>query len=148
MIVTRAFQIEPASCKGGALTFESVFQATDEELKGLVAEEKFDGLRYLLQIRPNGSRINYLTSRRISVVTGKYVEKQDKVPFIRDYKFECRGESVLDGEFVSEGISSDTQHSMALGKGEYHCWDILRYRGRDVRSLSLETRREMLLDYT
>jgi ATP-dependent DNA ligase len=144
-MITKAYQIEPASCRGGALNFEAVFQAGEDELKGLVAEEKFDGLRYLLQIRPNGAKINYLTSRRISKITGNFVEKQDKVPFIRDSLFLGLGNSIFDGEFVSEGISSDTQHSMAIGKGEYYCWDMLMFRGKDLRALSGKDRRRWLL---
>lgn len=139
---TPAYQIEPASCKG-AMNFEECFaQAASGELKGLVAEEKLDGLRYLLQFKPNGAKTNFMTSRRISKVTGEYVEKQDKVPFIRD--FSGWTDTIMDGEFISEGISSDTQHALANGKGEFVVWDLLRYNGQSIISAPLTARRQML----
>jgi ATP-dependent DNA ligase len=142
---TLAYQIEPAACSG-EVSFASVLNGDYDDGKHY-AEEKFDGLRYLAQVNPMGAKQNYLTSRRISVVTKKYVEKQDKVPNFRDYKFPKElDHCVFDGEFCSEGISSDTQHAMAQGKGHYNTWDILIHRGTLVTGRLRSERRLILLE--
>lgn len=141
---TLAHQIEPAGCKGG-MNFDqllALYEAGELD-DSLVAEEKFDGLRYLYQIHPHKAKINYLTSRRISKVTGKYVEKQDKVPKMRNIEFPVK-DTIFDGEWTSKGISSDTQHAIASGEGEYRVWDVLMISGSYVTSYPLKERRMML----
>jgi ATP-dependent DNA ligase len=143
---TKAYQIDPARCKK-AMNFE---QCTEALKKGgrlrfsMKAEIKYDGIRYLWQIRPNGAKHNYLTSRRTSDVTGEKVEKQDKVPFLRDYEGEIGPDTIFDGEIVCDGISSDTQHEMVSGNVRYKIWDILMFEGYDLSELTESQRRKFL----
>lgn len=133
---TKAYQIEPSRCKSVA----SVQDVLNGSYSDWLAQEKKDDIRYLLQIRPNESNQNYLTSRRISVQTGNYVEKQDRYTKIRDYKFiDVLNDSVFDGGISGdkEGISSDVQSNATLdGEYFYNVWGILRLSGRDVTGLS------------
>lgn len=118
------YQFEPATCEA-AWTVE---QARAEDLSRYVAEEKFDGQRGLLQIKPMGLNQNFITGRRISVVTGRRTECQDALSFMRDYEFPDSWEdSIFDGEIVGEGISTDVVHQIHLGKAEYRTWDIIRF---------------------
>lgn len=134
-------QINPAKCKK-KLTPKAVRRK--QWANNYIAEPKLDGIRYLFHIYNNGS---YLTSRRISKQTGKFVEKQDKVPWLRDMKFgpQLHG-TILDGEIQGGGLSSDTQHLMASdpGKCKYHVWDILFYQGEDLREKPAKERRHYL----
>ena len=142
-----AYQLDPAGCRDGSFTFEEarLWEPNQED----ILEEKFDGLRYLLQVQPRFVRSvhskNYLTSRRVSVQTGEYVEKQDRVPFIRDWQASARlADSIFDGEVFSRGLSSDTQHDMVTGDVVYKCWDLLRLNGRWLVNLPWEKRQSML----
>jgi ATP-dependent DNA ligase len=141
---TKAYQIEPARCKK-SLNFEQCEELNKQgKHDEFFAEIKYDGLRYLWQIRPNGAKHNYLTSRRISVVTNEYVEKQDSMPHLRDFKG-LPADTIFDGEIVGDGISSDTQHEMAHGgKLLYKIWDLLMLNGIDLRELPQEERKNGL----
>ena len=122
---TKAYQIHPASCEG-KISVDDISKGDHDGNPAIATEEKLDDVRYLLQIRPQGSSSNYLTSRRISKVTGEFVEKQDKLPHIRDFPFpDWLVDTVIDGGIHGEGISSDTVHEIALGNGSYTCWDVL-----------------------
>lgn len=132
--------------------------------RSTVAENKFDGSRYLLQVGPE---INQFTSRHISKKTGNFVEKTNNLPHLRDLTMRSDGLSlegcVFDGEIVySDNLhskSSDVTHIMGslpdkaialqgdLGKLDYYAFDILYDRGKDVRDLPYKTRREILVDY-
>ena len=140
-------QIQPVSCVK-SLTFKEYEAAliTKTYAEGYHAEKKEDGLCYLLQLRPKGSEAkNYLTSKRISKVTGTYVEKQDKVPFMRDWKVPKNlQDTVFAGEIVGGKISSDTAHEMTSGNVKYVCWDVLFISGKDVRRYELSARKAIL----
>lgn len=139
------YQIEPASCSGKMTVAEAL--KSDEPTH--IYEEKYDGARYLLQINPHSLGQNFLTSRRISKVTERFVEKQDYYPNIRDSIFpEAWNDTILDGEiFVEGGISSDVQHAMVEGKGTLYYWDILFYKGEDVRMRPLHERKKLLNEF-
>jgi len=66
---------------------------TVEPISGFLCEQKIDGQRYI--IHPGEG----CTSRRISEVTQRYVEKGDRVPHLTNIGFP--GESMIDCEFVS-----------------------------------------------
>lgn len=142
--MTKAHQIKPARCKKSATIEEAQkWHIT----KNFLYEEKYDGRRYLLQIRPNGSKINYLTSRRESVQTGNFVEQQDKLTAIRDYPFAKElTDTILDGEIVGEegDTSNETATAMVTGKVAYVVWDVIRYRGLDIRDKPLSYRKAVL----
>lgn len=136
---TLAYQINPARCKKSLTVSEAATGNINEWV-----EVKEDGLRYLWQIRPNGAPHHYLTSRRISVVTKEFVEKQDKVTWLRDFRTKLR-DTVLDGEICGSGISSDTQHDMVTGNVVFKVWDVLINEGEDLRQQPLNLRRQALL---
>lgn len=141
---TLAHQFEPASCSK-TFTFDAFSQLDDTDLDGLVGEEKFDGRRYLFQIRPNGAKHNFLTSRRIGKNSGVMVEKQDSLPYFRDCAFGPR-DTVLDTELVHPDGGTSHEAATAIAKGFAVCrvFDILRYSGNDVRGLPLSERWKIL----
>lgn len=108
-----------------------------------VAEEKYDGSRYLMYITPDGNRF---FSRKQSVTTGLPVEKTNNVPHLRDLKFELNGLTVLDGEIITgEGCSSNDvvsimgslpERALLLqserGKVKYVAFDILYLNGENI----------------
>lgn len=139
-----AHQIEPARCKT-TLTFEQFSKLDDSDFKGMRAEEKFDGRRYLLQVRPNGAKFNYLTSRRVSVTTGQMVEKQDSMPFFRDFMFGPK-DTVYDGELLHPdgGSSHEAATAIANDTAVFRIFDIVRCAGVDSRSWPQKARRAAL----
>jgi ATP-dependent DNA ligase len=143
------YQLEPARCKTKLTPEEAIEQfpyTPDDQSQTFVGQQKFDGIRYLWQIRPGYVKKNFLTSRRISKVTGKFVQKEDKMPVFRDVHLPLLKGCVFDGEIAGGNLSSDTQHEMSEGRGTYHVWDILIDRGRDIRKLPLWARQEILVD--
>lgn len=145
------YQLQPARCKSKLTPEEALERFSnpidDAESNTFVGEQKFDGIRYLWQIAPGREKHNFLTSRRISEVTGKFVQKEDKVPLFRDVEIPALKGTVFDGEITGGKMSSDTQHEMAEGRGTYNVWDVLVDKGRDVRSLPLWARWEILVGY-
>lgn len=142
---TKAHQLEPAACVGKFDAY-AIVEGSLAVPKNFFAEEKKDDLRYLLQIAPNGAKKNYLTSRRISKETGNYVEKQDWCPMVRDHEFFRSADTILDGGWHGEGISSDVVHQMRQGKGSYCAFDIIRYRGRDLTGLVQVERTKLMME--
>lgn len=137
---TDAWQIPPAECEEAYLVDEAL-EKWDIRDEGVLYEEKMDGLRYLFQTNPHGADQNYLTSKRISKVTKRFVEKQDKCPLMRDHKMPpWMRQCVFDGEIFSPGISSDTVHAMARGNVEYFVWDIIVLRGKPISHWPLKKR--------
>lgn len=126
-------------------------------------EEKFDGTRalvyFLSQPQVEGADIGFcrVFSRRVSKKTGFYVENSDSVPHIREVdKPELAG-TILDGEMFIEGlpfkeVSStlnclwDKAVDRQLEKGfiTFHAFDILFYKGIDLRKMPLERRKVYL----
>lgn len=136
MATSNAHQIEPAGCCE-TVTFEQFefgFSKPDF-FKGWVADEKFDGRRYLLQIRPNGAKHNYLTSRRVSKTTGLMVEKQNSDTHFRDCMFGPK-DTVYDGEMLHPegGTSHEAATAIAKGIAVYRVFDLLRLNGEDTRN--------------
>lgn len=143
------YQLEPARCKTKLTPDEAIerFPASpDDPDTSYTGQKKFDGIRYLWQIRPGKTTHNFLTSRRISKTTGKFVQKEDKMPAFRDVHFREAQGCVFDGEVTGGNLSSDTQHEMSEGRGHYNVWDILVDKGRDVRDLPYWARWEILTD--
>lgn len=126
-------------------------------------EEKFDGTRALVyffsQETENGGEVGYcrVFSRRISKKTGFYVENSDSVPQIREIDVPELAGTILDGEMFINGlpfkeVSStlnclwDKAIDRQLEKGfiSLHAFDILFYKGVDLRNMSLEKRKKYL----
>ena len=131
-------------------------------------EEKFDGTRALLyffsqECIESGEVVDYdswcrVFSRRISKKTGFYVENTDSVPHIRDTKPNSNMDgTILDGEMFipSQGFQVSSavmnckydkaiQRQEELGFQVFHAFDILFYKGIDLRDKPLHLRKVYL----
>jgi ATP-dependent DNA ligase len=113
-----------------------------------IVERKLDGHRFKLHICHG---INRLDSRRPSVNGGLYVEKTDNAPAIRDFPLPDLDGTVLDGELVAGEDSNSVAHALGSHASDaersalhYVVFDILFFRGRDVRDRSDAVRRALL----
>ncbi len=151
------FQIEPG--KARAKFKQDMW--TDGRFVG---EPKMDGARYLMHVGVGGNRF---TSRHISKKTNLFVEKTQNIPHLRDI-FSNEGLNrdlqgcIFDGEIVRGTVLSKSsevtkimgakpekaiQIQQEVGYVDYIIFDILYDKGRDVRGLPYETRRDILLRY-
>ena len=129
-----------------------------------ILEEKFDGTRALVYFL---SQKEYQThkqlgfcrvfSRRISKKTNFYVENTDSLPQIREIDVPELAGTILDGEMFINGlpfkeVSStlnclwDKAIDRQIEKGfiSLHAFDILFYKGIDLRKMPLERRKVYL----
>ena len=88
-------QLAPARAKKKIVALDELHLVDEHS-----TEQKIDGERYLIHTYTEGDFA--VTSRRISEVTGFYVEKTNRVPHIARHKA-LPPRSVLDNEFVSSG---------------------------------------------
>lgn len=128
-----------------------------------IIEEKFDGTRgllyFLTQTDIEGRALGFcrLFSRRISRKTGFYVENTDSCPQFREIDVPALGGTILDGELFINGlpfkeVSStlnctwDKAVRRQIEKGfiTLHAFDILFYKGQDLRGLPLLARKAFL----
>jgi ATP-dependent DNA ligase len=124
----------------------------------LVAEEKLDGSRYVLYLGgcPYERRAGHtLLSRRGSVSDGKLVDRTENVPHITKVDYAGLDGTVLDGEIMSSdflGTNSIMNSSpleairkqKEMGNLKYYVFDVMFFRGKDVRTMPLEKRRKIL----
>ena len=116
-------------------------------------EEKFDGTRALVYFFEDYARV---FSRRISKKTGFYVENTDSVPHIRDIETTLC-DTILDGEMFipSQGFQVSSavmnckydkaiERQEELGFQVLHAFDILFYKGIDLRDKPLRLRKVYL----
>ena len=116
-------------------------------------EEKFDGTRALVYFFEDYARV---FSRRISKKTGFYVENTDSVPQIRDIETTLC-DTILDGEMFipSQGFQVSSavmnckydkaiERQEELGFQVFHAFDILFYKGIDLRDKPLHLRKVYL----
>jgi len=134
--------------------------ATEDEIKvrmnnpNWIAEEKFDGSRYMLHLENEGNR---LFSRNISTVTNMPIDRAGNVPHITGKIYKELNGTVLDGEIISSNLNfgnvatimgSGIEKSLAWqavnGKGIYKVFDVLYYKGEDVKNHLLASRRLIL----
>lgn len=129
----------------------------DFEKDHLIAEEKLDGSRYVLYLGgcPYSRREgNTLLSRRESISDGKYVDRSDNVPHITSIDYGLDG-TILDGEIMSNdflntnsimnSLPKEAQRKQAEhGNLNYFVFDILFFKGKDIRSMPLSDRRKIL----
>lgn len=128
-----------------------------------IVEEKFDGTRGLMyffsQPDEDDKDIGYcrIFSRRISVKTGFYTENTDSLPHLRDLNIPELDGTIIDGELFIDNqpfkeVSStlnclwDKAVNRQLEKGfiTFHAFDILRYKGVDLRRVPLMKRKKFL----
>ena len=123
-------------------------------------EEKFDGTRGIVQFFAqediDGNKVGYcrVFSRRISKKTNFYAENTDSLPQIRDLDFPDLAGTVLDGEMFIDGkpfkeVSSALnclwdraiERQLESGFISLHAFDIIKYRGVDLRHMPLKRRK-------
>lgn len=146
-------QIKPAGC--GKRDFRENLEIYTKE--SYWAEEKFDGARYLAHVYED---ITYFTGRRISVVTDMFVDKTYNVPHLYTAMTipDLVG-TIFDGEIIYPGgmVNSVTKimgctsenaiaRQEATGWVDYVMFDILFYKGQDIRTWRQEDRRKLLMD--
>lgn len=98
-----------------------------------------------------------LFSRRVSKKTGFFVENTDSLPQIRDLSFPELAGTVLDGEMFIDGLpfkevsstlnclwDEAVRRQKEKGWVSIHVFDILFYKGIDVRRVPLFKRKELL----
>lgn len=127
---------------------------------GRIAEQKMDGARYKLH---TFSDINRLDSRRLSVKDGRYVEKTDNVPHLRDMRLpsgwvvdteiiarhgetshqQCANTTSIMGSKPERAIEVQQEHGTAL----CYAFDVLIADGVNVRHKSLSERLELLEEF-
>lgn len=143
-----AWQVEPAGCSK-VMSVADALKLKPEENR--IAEVKHDGIRYELQIQIDHQA--FLTSRQVSKLDGRMVEKQHKVKVphngsmvaINGFPFpEEWADSCFDGEFGGKGISCNAQHDILHGKAVYVVFDCLKFAGRYIGALSRRARRAFL----
>ena len=144
-------------------------EAQDAKLNdpNYIIEEKFDGTRALVYFLSqqvwdektqtlSDNKVGFcrVFSRRISKKTGFYVENTDSLPHIREIDAPALGGTILDGEMFIDGlpfkeVSStlnclwDKAVERQIDKGfvTFHAFDILFYRGIDLRKFPLHRRK-------
>ena len=130
-------------------------------------EEKFDGTRGILQFFSqecieSGEIVGAIGwcrvfSRRISKKTNFYTENTDSVPQLRDIDVPSLDGTVLDGEMFINGrpfkdVSSTLNclwdkaidRQIELGFITFHAFDIIKYKGIDLRKMPLHRRKVYL----
>lgn len=124
----------------------------------LIAEEKLDGSRYVLYIGgdPYGrSTPNALLSRRVSTVDNKHVDRTQNLPHITAKTYAGLEGTILDGEvqatdfletnsIMNSGPKLAVDKQFHIGPCTYHVFDVMFFRGKDVRGLALDQRRKIL----
>jgi ATP-dependent DNA ligase len=119
-----------------------------------IAEKKLDGSRYLLYLEEKSR----LLSRRISTVTKTYVDKTDNCPHLTTNIPEIFWGTILDGEVTHphREKSDETTSIMGcdpatavekqkqIGWLKYTAYDILKYKGVDIRNQPLNIRKAYL----
>ena len=128
-----------------------------------ILEEKFDGTRALVyflsqeDVDDNSVGFCRIFSRRISKKTNFYVENSDSLPHLRDIDVPDLSGTILDGEMFINGrpfkdVSSTLNckwdkaidRQLELGFITFHAFDILFYKGIDLRKMPLIRRKEYL----
>ena len=122
-----------------------------------IAEVKKDGSRYCLYLDAPGKSL--LLSKRISEVTGQYVDKTLNCPHLTRVAIpEQFWGTVFDGEIVNPAHLKSDGTTSIMGCGpekavarqkesgwvEYHIYDVPFYCGVDIRQKPLHYRREIM----
>ena len=123
---------------------------------GTIAEIKYDGHRASCSITLQGNRF---FSRRISKKTGWYSENTDCLPHLRDYDLGEFTGTILDGEItMPTGVFADVQgvtgalpetalqNQIEKGFAIYNAFDIIYYKGINIRSMPLWKRKLYLFN--
>lgn len=127
----------------------------------VICERKLDGVRIQLRVFNSTKEVPYphcrLFSRNISLKTGFYSERTDNFPHFRDYGKAELANTILDGELLVPNVPFSETSAVVLslpeesiskqkevGKPVFNAFDILFYRGKDLRSTPLIERKGYL----
>ena len=140
-------QIEPAPIRSSFKDFMW------DDFSGYAAEEKLDGARFLMFIEEGENRFS---SRHKSIKDGKFSEKTDNFPHLRNLDLSNLSGTVLDGEIVTGKNVTDVmsvvggspstalRYQMRHGWAKYIVFDILKYNETDVTHEFYKDRRYLL----
>ena len=127
----------------------------------VICERKLDGVRIQLRIFDSTKEVPYphcrLFSRNISLKTGFYSERTDNFPHFRDYGKSELANTILDGELLVPNVPFSETSAVVLslpeesiskqeeiGKPVFNAFDILFYKGKDLRTIPLIERKGYL----
>lgn len=127
----------------------------------VICERKLDGVRIQLRIFDSTKEVPYphcrLFSRNISLKTGFYSERTDNFPHFRDYGKAELANTILDGELLVPNVPFSETSAVVLslpeesiskqkeiGKPVFNAFDILFYKGKDLRTTPLIERKGYL----
>lgn len=127
----------------------------------VICERKLDGVRIQLRIFDSTKEVNYphcrLFSRNVSLKTGFYSERTDNFPHFRDYGKAELANTILDGELLVPNVPFSETSAVVLslpeesiskqeeiGKPVFNAFDILFYKGKDLRTTPLIERKGYL----
>ena len=127
----------------------------------VICERKLDGVRIQLRVFNSTKEVPYphcrLFSRNISLKTGFYSERTDNFPHFRDYGKAELANTILDGELLVPNVPFSETSAVVLslpeesiskqkevGKPVFNAFDILFYKGKDLRSIPLIERKGYL----
>lgn len=130
------------------------------EREHFVSEVKMDGSRYVLYLNDcpyerNRKTKHTLLSRRASTADGLFVDRSQNVPHITDISYQDLEGTVLDGEIMADNFEKTNSvmnsspavaisKQQEIGKVKYYVFDIMSFRGKDVRGFPLSKRRVLL----
>ena len=156
-LIAESQNIKFAKAKGGTLDKIKPEMFDDPNM---VMETKYDGCRYRMVI-DDGQIL--LQSRSISKKTGKFVEKQDRVPHLLPIDTTAYRGTIIEGEVIAgEGCDCTSNDVVSImgcdadkaiarqeetGKLSWVCFDILFLCGEDLRGKSEVERREYLTSF-
>ena len=128
-------QINPMSCKGSSKLLKDALTSNE-----WIAEEKLDGIRFLMHITEDSIRF---TSRGLSKETGLFVERTGNFPHLEKLDIKDLAYTVIDGEMKhkrwneSQSITgSDPENALKvqneIGYIDYYAFDVIRYKNENV----------------
>lgn len=146
--------------KCGSQFIETTYTVGDNVLSGKISyRESLGVIDTLIDYDCYGVESGYcrVFSRRISKKTGFYAENTDSLPQIRDLNFPNLAGTILDGEMFIDGLpfkevsstlnclwDEAVRRQKEKGYISFHAFDILFYKGIDLRRMKL-ARRKMFL---
>ena len=121
-----------------------------------VAEKKLDGTRLKWEFTNEGNRF---TTRRISEKSNEFMDRTNNFPHLRDLVIPELEGTVIDGEALAPTGSFNNTASIVgsspekswlrqeeFGWLEFHTFDILIYKGEDIRDMPYWQRHKILKD--
>jgi len=151
---TEPQQIETSKALGGRIKDVPVEAWNDNN--HWIAEKKLDGTRLKMEINHEGNRF---TTRRISEKTGKYMDRTNNFPHLRDLELPELEGTIIDGEgfapshsfndtasIIGSGPEKSWERQKEKGKLEYWVFDIIKLKGKDLTKIPYRDRHIVLVN--